>query len=54
LKQGIKQAVKRYVPEVTRVEAPMEEAAPGADLGARVRGWIATRWPRFNPAAGRS
>lgn len=54
LKQGIEQAIKRYVPEVTRVEAAIEEPEPGADPRARVRGWIAARWPRFNPAAGRS
>lgn len=54
LKQGIEQAIKRYVPEVTRVEAATEEPEAGADPKARVRSWIAARWPRFNPAAGRS
>jgi Fe-S cluster biogenesis protein NfuA len=54
LKNGIEQAIKRYVPEVTRVEAATEEPEPGVDPKARVRGWIAARWPRFNPAAGRS
>jgi Fe-S cluster biogenesis protein NfuA len=54
LKQGIEQAIKRYVPEVTRVEAATEEPESGADPRARVRSWIAARWPRFNPAAGRS
>lgn len=52
LKQGIEQAIKRYVPEVTRVEAATDAPAPGADPKARVRSWIAARWPRFNPAAG--
>ncbi|MBS0502364.1 MAG: NifU family protein [Proteobacteria bacterium] len=54
LKQGIEQAIKRYVPEVVRVEAATDEAGPSADSRARVRSWIAARWPRFNPAAGRS
>ena len=54
LKNGIEQAIKRYVPEVKRVEAATEEPEPGADPKARVRSWIAARWPRFNPAAGRS
>lgn len=54
LKQGIEQAIKRYVPEVTSVEAATENAEPGGDPRARVRSWIAARWPRFNPAAARS
>jgi Fe-S cluster biogenesis protein NfuA len=54
LKQGIEQAIKRYVPEVTRVQATTEEPEPGADPKARVRSWIAARWPRFNPAAAQS
>ena len=54
LKQGIEQAIKRYVPEVTRVESAVDEPEPGGDPRARVRSWIAARWPRFDPAAGRS
>lgn len=44
LKHGIEQAIKRYVPEVTRVDAALEEPPNGTDPKARFRAWIAARW----------
>lgn len=44
LKRGIEQTIKRYVPEVTRVEST--EPAPIADPKARFRAWVAARWGR--------
>jgi Fe-S cluster biogenesis protein NfuA len=43
LKRGIEQTVKRYVPEVTRVEAGSETSAE-ADPKARFRAWLKAKW----------
>lgn len=46
LKQGIEQAIKRYVPEVARVEAAAETASGSPDPKARFRAWVAARFGR--------
>lgn len=46
LKNGIEQAIKRYVPEVTRVEAATVEPSVQVDPKARFRAWVAERWGR--------
>ena len=43
LKRGIEQTIKRYVPEVTSVEA-IEERPVDADPKARFRAWVAAKW----------
>ena len=43
LKRGIEQTIKRYVPEVTSVEA-IEEGPVHADPKARFRAWVAAKW----------
>ena len=42
LKRGIEQAIRRYVPEVTAVEAGLPKS--GGDPRARFRAWVAARW----------
>jgi Fe-S cluster biogenesis protein NfuA len=44
LKRGIEQTVKRYVPEVSRVEAGAAEAQAGVDPKARFRAWVKAKW----------
>lgn len=43
LKRGIEQTIKRYVPEVTSVEA-VGEGPVHADPKARFRAWVAAKW----------
>lgn len=46
LERGIEQTIKRYVPEVTKVEEAAGAKVMEADPRARFRAWIATRFPR--------
>lgn len=44
LKRGIEQTVRRWVPEVARVQAVAAEPAAKGDSKARFRDWIAAKW----------
>lgn len=45
LERGIEQTIKRYVPEVSRVEEAGDAKVLELDPRARFRAWIATRFP---------
>ena len=46
LKRGIEQTIRRYVPEVTRVESTEPSKADIPDPKARFRAWVSARWGR--------
>lgn len=49
LKKGIETTIRRWVPEVVSVQAVGE--APHGDVKARIREWIADKWPDFRSDA---
>lgn len=49
LKQGIETTIRHWIPEVVSVQAVGE--APRGDAKARIREWIAGKWPDFRSSA---
>ncbi len=50
LERGIEMAIKRYVPEVTKVVEAEKASSVPTDPKARFRGWVATRFPSYGKA----
>lgn len=47
LERGIEMAIKRYVPEVTKVVEAEKASSVRTDPKARLRSWVTTRFPNY-------